>query len=67
MSHNPANFSFESLMTSYYPNHSWEPLAVYAKPDPTFTENDDSDRYELTTYKIWNEKKCDDSKGWVFF
>lgn len=61
------NYDFGALMGEKYPDHSWEPLTVYARPDPLFNRPDSTDRYELTTYKIWNSQTVDPSKGWVFF
>lgn len=67
MAQSSGDFNFAAIMLEKYPAYKWEPITVFAKPDPTFFSPTSTDLYELTTYKVWSEDKRDPAKGWLFF
>ena len=57
-----SSIDFSTIMAAKYPTYKWEALSVQAQD-----EYDSDEYYTLTTYKLWNEAKRDEDKGWVFF
>ena len=57
----PSSLDFATIMSEKYPEYQWKAMNVSAD------DENGTGEYLLTTFKLWNPTKRDESKGWVFF